>query len=38
MAGRSLQKKRLAEIKQMGGADFLREWLLEGKSIKVFAQ
>ena len=38
MAGRSLQKKRLAEIKQMGGADFLREWLLEGKSISALAQ
>ena len=38
MAGRSLQKKRLAEIRQMGGADFLREWLLEGKSIKALAQ
>ncbi len=38
MAGRSLQKKRLAEIKQMGGADFLRAWLLEGKSIRALAQ
>ena len=38
MAGRSLQKKRLAEIKQMGGAEFLREWILEGNSIKALAK
>lgn len=38
MAGRSLQKKRLAEIEQMGGAEFLREWILEGNSIKSLAK
>ena len=38
MAGRSLQKKRLAEIRQMGGAEFLREWILEGNSIKALAK
>ena len=38
MAGRSLQKKRLAEIRQMGGAEFLREWILEGNSIRSLAK
>lgn len=37
MAGKSLQKQRLVEISRRGGADYLREWLLEGKTIKALA-
>ena len=38
MAGRSLQKERYAEIERRGGADFLREWILDGKSIRELAK
>lgn len=38
MAGRSLQKERYAEIERRGGADFLREWILEGNSIRDLAK
>ena len=38
MAGKSLQKQRLAEIARRGGPEYLREWLLEGKTIKGLRQ
>jgi hypothetical protein len=34
MAGRSLQKKRLAEIRQMGGADFFGSGCLRANPSK----
>ena len=34
MAGKALQKQRRAEIERRGGPEFLREWILDGKSIK----
>ena len=37
MAGKTLQKQRRAEIARRGGAEFLREWILDGKSIKSLA-
>lgn len=37
MAGRPLAKKTLAELKNRGGAEYLEEWLLEGKSLRRLA-
>ena len=37
MAGRPLAKKTLAELKSRGGAEYLEEWLLEGKSLRRLA-
>ena len=37
MAGKPLAKKTLAELSRRGGAEYLREWLLEGKSLRDLA-
>jgi hypothetical protein len=37
MAGNALRKERTAHIYRRGGPDFLREWLLEGRTIKSLA-
>ena len=37
MAGRPLAKKTLAELQRRGGAEYLEEWLLEGKSLRRLA-
>ena len=37
MAGKPLAKKTLSELSRRGGAEYLREWLLEGKSLRDLA-
>ena len=37
MAGKPLAKKRRAEIQRRGGGEYLREWILSGKSIRELA-
>ena len=37
MAGKPLAKKRRAEIERRGGGEYLREWILSGKSIRELA-
>ena len=37
MAGKPLAKKTLAELSRRGGAEYVREWLLEGKSLRDLA-
>jgi len=37
VAGRPLAKKRKAEIQRRGGGEYLREWILSGKSIRELA-
>jgi predicted transcriptional regulator len=37
MAGKPLAKKRRAEIERRGGGEYLREWILSGKSLRELA-